>query len=94
MWLLHNTANNDFYDQTTLDEAITSISGLQGQMESILKPIIAMIDETGDEAAALGMLAEAYPGIDDAGLVEKLYQMIFAAKVWGRLSAEAELKDG
>ncbi|WP_374355540.1 DUF935 domain-containing protein [Chitinimonas sp.] len=78
-----------FADQTALDTAINALD-LQAQAVAVLAPVIKAIQTGRDEAELLGLLAEALPGADESTLTEKLTQLLFAATVWGRLSAEAE----
>ncbi|NOT18561.1 MAG: DUF935 family protein, partial [Sulfuriferula sp.] len=88
-------AEGDTYpDQEVLDRVINAISAsdMQAIAEGFIKPVIDQINKGGDAAEVLGLLAEAYPDMDESELTSKLNQLLFAAKVWGRLSAEADLE--
>lgn len=91
---LSAVADDTFPDQVALDAAIEAIAPeeLQGMAENILKPIIEALQGGADDVEMLGRLAEIYQGMDEGQLREKLESLIFAAKVWGRLSAEAEMR--
>jgi phage gp29-like protein len=78
-----------FPDQTALDAAINALD-LQPQAVAVLMPVVKAIQSGQDENALLGLLAEALPGADESVLTEKLTQLLFAATVWGKLSADAE----
>ena len=88
-----NGASDAFPDQTALDAAIEGIApaDLQSQAEALLKPAIEAIKRGADEVEVLGLLAEAYPGMDESALTDRLAQMLFAAALWGRISAQDEL---
>ena len=60
---------------------------LQNQMETLLQPIIKLVDEQGPEVA-LGQLAEVYPDMDESQLQERLARVMFVAETWSRLHAE------
>lgn len=45
------------------------------------------------ETEALGLLAEAYPLMDDQALQQTLTRLLFIAGTWGRLSANADRED-
>jgi len=76
-------------DQQTLDDAIDSITPeqLQEQMEGILKPIIDLINESGDHNAVMEKLIETYPDMDTKAIEEMLARAIFVSELWGRLNA-------
>ncbi|WP_425540577.1 hypothetical protein ACOK4R_15345 [Pseudomonas fluorescens] len=45
------------------------------------------------DAEAVGLLAEAYPQMDDQALQQQLAKLLFVADTWGRLSAAADRED-
>ncbi len=79
-----------FPDQQALDDAIDSISPkeLQAQMGGVLKPIIDLINESGDYSAVMEKLIEAYPDMDTKAVEDMLARAIFVSELWGRLNAD------
>jgi phage gp29-like protein len=82
-------------DQTALDQAINSLplDTLQQHTQHAIAPLIHALQQSQDPAAALGLLAEAYPHMDSQALEQQLTQLIFLANTWGRLSATADKED-
>lgn len=85
-----NPDKEAFPDQAALDDAIDSITPeeLQAQMESVLKPIIDLIAESGDYNAVMEKLIETYPDMDTKAIEDMLARAIFVSELWGRLNAE------
>jgi phage gp29-like protein len=79
-----------FPDQKALDDAIDSITPeeLQAQMEGVLKPIIDLINESGDYNAVMEKLIETYPDMDTKAVEDMLARAIFVSELWGRLNAD------
>ena len=76
-------------DQQALDDAIESITPeeLQAQMEGVLKPIIDLINESGDYNTVMEKLIEAYPDMNTEAIEKMLARAIFVSELWGRLNA-------
>lgn len=83
-------------DQQVLDDALTAIPSetLMRQAWEAASPAVRRVLAAGDYDTALGLLAELYPAMPDEGLQELLSRLLFAAQVWGALSADAEMGDG
>lgn len=64
---------------------------LQSLVEPLLLPLIEKVKTATNENELLSILADTYPSMDDAALVEKLGDLLFVADVWGRLAAQEEL---
>ncbi|PMY62091.1 MULTISPECIES: DUF935 domain-containing protein [Pseudomonas] len=81
-------------DQVALDQAIASLPAelLQEQSEQVVASLIETLLRARTDTEALGLLAEAYPSMDDQALQENLTRLLFMASVWGRLSASADLE--
>jgi phage gp29-like protein len=77
-------------DQVALDAGIEQLlsSDQTPVLAPILKPLLKLAKDKPDEL--LGRLAELYPDMDSSALFEQLYRAIFAAELWGKLSAQAE----
>jgi len=82
-----------FPDQQALDDAMAGLADgeMTAQARQMILPLLARIRTAKSPEALLGELAEAYPEMDSAALEQRLERLIFAAMVWGRLSAEEEL---
>lgn len=82
-------------DQIALDQVIDSLPAdmLQQQTEQAVAPLIEVLQKSRTDSEALGLLAEAYPLMDDQALQQKLASLLFIADTWGRLSAHADLED-
>lgn len=82
-------------DQIALDQVIDSlpIDMLQQQAEQAIAPLIEALQQSRTDSDALGLLAEAYPRLDDQALQQKLTSLLFIADTWGRLSAHADQED-
>lgn len=82
-----------FPDQQALDDALAQLRDgeLTAQAQQAILPLLAYIRQAKSPDALLGALAEAYPRMDSSALEQRLERLIFAAMVWGQLSAEEEL---
>ncbi|MGF6098887.1 DUF935 domain-containing protein [Pseudomonas sp. 18175] len=82
-------------DQVALDQAIERLPAeqLQAQSEQAVAPLIDTLLRARTDAEALGLLAEAYPHMDDQALQQQLGNLLFFADTWGRLSAAADRED-
>ena len=83
------TATDLYPDQTALDSSIAAISpeDMQKTMDTVLRPVIVALQQTGNIDEAMNALVEAYPKMDTAALQEMLTRMIFVADCWGKLNA-------
>lgn len=82
-----------FPDQQALDDALAGLRDgeMTAQARQMILPLLAHIRQAKSPEALLGSLAEAYPEMDSSAMEQRLERLIFAAMVWGRLSAEEEL---
>jgi len=82
-------------DQVALDQVITNLPTelLQEQSEQVTASVIDALLRARTDTEALGLLAEAYPTMDDQALQENLTRLLFMADVWGRLNASADRQD-
>lgn len=83
------------FDQQALDDALAAIppETLMRQAWEAAGPALRRVLAAGDYPTALGLIAELYPDMTDEGLEDLLARLLFAAQVWGALSADAELAD-
>lgn len=84
----HEFALPAFPDQAELERMIDSIGNgeLQEQAEKLLEPLFDLVRKHPPDEA-LGLIAEAYPDMDDDALQELLARVLFVADTWGRLNA-------
>ena len=85
------SAESSFPDQSALDAALQALpdSVMQGQMQTLLDPLRAMLKEPdADPQALLGWLAEQFPAATEAALEDYLARLLFASQVWGRLNGQ------
>ncbi|WP_421793551.1 phage portal protein family protein [Hydrocarboniphaga effusa] len=77
-------------DQAALDAGIEQLLGSNpGELlKPMLKPLMKMARDKPD--ALLGRLAELYPEMDSTVLYEQLFRGMFAAELWGKLSAQQQ----
>lgn len=82
-------------DQVALDQVIAALPAelLQEQAEQAIAPILEALQRGRTEAEALRLLTEVYPTMDDQGLQQTLTRLMFAADMWGRLTAAADQED-
>lgn len=66
----------------------------QQTAELWMQDLMDKINAGQDENEILAVLSEIYPTDDEPVLQEKLTQLIFAAEVFGRLSAQADAENG
>lgn len=66
----------------------------QQTAELWMQDLMAQINAGQDDNEVLAVLSELYPTDDEPVLQEKLTQLIFAAEVFGRLSAQADAENG
>lgn len=82
-------------DQAALDQVIDNLPAelLQEQAQQAIAPVIEALLRGRSETEALGLLAEAYPLMDDQALQQTLTRLLFIAGTWGRLTADADRED-
>lgn len=82
-------------DQLALDQAINSLPAelLQEQSEQTIASLIDALLRARTDSEALGLLAEAYPTMDDQALQDNLTRLLFMANIWGRLNVTADRED-
>lgn len=75
--------------QSAIDSFISSFSAgdLQAEMKTVLMPLITGLQETGDYAAAMEKLVEAYPAMNTDALQDVLTRALFVAEIMSRLDA-------
>ncbi len=73
--------------QDAIDAFISSFTNedLQGEMKTVLMPLINDLQQNGDYAGAMETLAGAYPQMNTDSLQEMLTRMIFVSEIMGRL---------
>jgi len=81
-----------FPDQVALDGAVDGIPSedLKKMMDTVLKPVLELIQGSADYADIYAKLAGVFPDMDTRSLEELLARCYFAAEVYGRLSGQAE----
>lgn len=82
-----------FPDQALVDGAVDQLGqdgDLQRQAAELLANLLARLQEAESADAALGLLAELFPDMNDTQLQESLANMLFAADLVGRLAATDE----
>ncbi|WP_199026636.1 DUF935 domain-containing protein [Ralstonia sp. ASV6] len=80
-----------FQDQVQMDKAVDQLGQdgtLQRQAVELLSDVLKRLQEAPSADAALGLLAELFPDMDDSALQESLANMLFAADLVGRLTAD------
>ena len=84
----HDFAQARFPDQDELERIVDSIddADLQQQAEQLLEPLFDLVRKHPPDEA-LGLIAEAYPDMDDRQLQDLLARVLFVADTWGRLNA-------
>ena len=74
-----------------MDKAVDQLGQdgtLQRQAVELLSDVLKRLQEAPSADAALGLLAELFPDMDDSALQESLANMLFAADLVGRLTAD------
>ncbi|WP_104565839.1 DUF935 domain-containing protein [Ralstonia mannitolilytica] len=80
-----------FPDQVQLDHAIDQLGAdgsMQRQAADLLSQVLVRLQAADSADAALGILAELFPDMDDNELQDALANMLFAADLVGRLTAD------
>ncbi|MFT0211818.1 DUF935 domain-containing protein [Pseudomonas sp. F1_0610] len=74
-------------DQSALDHTLNNLPATQKQqqLDGILAPLLSAIEQGQDEHAVLGLLAEAFPELDESALTEALHKALFAVDAFARL---------
>lgn len=82
--------------QAALDAALAGLdpAELQAQAEALIRPVLEAAVRGASEAELLGLLAEAWPHMDESALVERLERILFAAELFGRIEAGGEAIPG
>lgn len=83
---------SEFPDQAAIDAARPDPDLADAAMAGLLQPIFEAIRQGESYEQILAEMGDWYPRMDDADLVELLTRALFAAEVWGRLSAEEEMR--
>lgn len=75
-------------DQVAVDRVLEQLSApeLQEQVQHLLEPLLQALESDADEQTLLGLLADAYPEMDESMLTEALHRLLFAADTFGRLA--------
>lgn len=79
-----------FPDQDALDAAQVPAAALQQAMEALTASLVAELKHGKTPDELLAALASHYPRMETRDMEEQLARAIFAAEVWGRVSAAAE----
>jgi len=79
----------DYPDQLALDDAADNLPAdeLDAAMQTLIKPVAALLARGGSAEDAMTRLEEIYPDLDATGLATQLARAMFVAEVWGRLTA-------
>lgn len=73
-----------FKDQHALDDAMTKLqSGLQSQLDPMLKHLVDAVDNAADYADLVEAIAEMYPKLDTTQLEKTIEQAMFVSQLWG-----------
>jgi phage gp29-like protein len=74
--------------QTAIDDFAAAFSAeeLQRQVATVIKPVMARLDKTGDYAEAMEAMSKAYPDMKTDTLQDLLARMIFISETWGRIN--------
>lgn len=86
-------ADRDLNAQDQLDRALDSLmktGTLDAVLQPVLAPLFTAVKKGVSPTELMGHLAELYPQMDGDQLTEKLARVLFVAKVWGRLHANAQ----
>lgn len=80
-----------FSDQLQLDEAADNPPALlDAAFEKMLKPVIEQVQQGLSAEDALTELAELFPAMPDADLIELLTRVFFVADLWGRIATQGD----
>lgn len=79
-------------DQLALDDAADNLPAdeIDQAMRAMLKPVVELLAGGGSAEDAMTRLEEIYPDLDATALGTMLARAMFVAKVWGRVTADAE----
>ncbi|KFK91769.1 MULTISPECIES: DUF935 domain-containing protein [unclassified Serratia (in: enterobacteria)] len=86
-------ADADLNAQDQLDHALDSLmktGKLDKVLTPVLAPLFAAVRQGVSPSELMGQLAELYPQMGADDLQERLARVLFVAKVWGRLHANAQ----
>lgn len=85
---LNAVLNAAYPDQAAIDHTVDSVPAehMQAQINDLLAPLLAAIERGADEHEVLGLLAEAFPNMNEGSLTDAMHRMLFAADAFGRLS--------
>jgi len=85
-----------FPDQSAIDRAVDALPAatLQAQSTRMLGDLVARLSNAKNDAEALGLLAEAFPGMDPHALADGLGDRLFIARLVGMHSAQQESGSG
>ena len=80
----------EFPDQATLDAALDALdpAELQRQVEAVVAPVVALIQQARGFDEIRAELASRYPAMDSSRLEQLLERAYFVADVWGRITAD------
>jgi phage gp29-like protein len=80
--------NAAYPDQAALDAVIEQIppQRMQTQVDELLAPLLSALEDGADEQTVLGLLADAFPEMDESALTDALHRLLFAADAFGRLN--------
>lgn len=80
--------NAAYPDQAALDAVIEQIPAqrMQTQVDELLAPLLSALEDGADEQTVLGLLADAFPEMDESALTDALHRLLFAADAFGRLN--------
>lgn len=75
-------------DQAAVDRVLEQlpVPAMQEQIQQMLEPLLHALQNGADEQTVLGLLADAYPEMDDDMLTDALHKLLFAADTFGRLT--------
>ena len=87
---LSATATAVIPDQSAIDAALDAIPAetLQAQMEQMIGPLLAALENAGGYEQAMALLADQYPALDSGKLESLLSHAMFVAELWGAGHAE------
>lgn len=86
---LSQTGTDDDVDppQQALDAAASPADAVNAAITQLLAPMVTAIKQGMDADAAMSLVADSYPQLDDTQLRELLTRAIFVADLWGQCHA-------
>jgi phage gp29-like protein len=83
-------AAKEYPDQAALEDALSSMdpAHLQSMMETLLKPVLPLLQTGTDAETVMKKLAECYPLMDESQLQQLLAQAIFVMQTFARLKSQ------